>query len=179
VSFYAPLSWRTVLAGKIRVGGLVPIKEDSPAPIVALYTSGGSTTVRGYGDQRLSPMALQDGHWVPTGGNGVFEASIEVRQQLGGALAGVFFLDVGNVSDASGDRQEWLGALRFSALQPSASLGLRYKTPFGPLRLDVGARLPTDFSSGIPFADRFPAVPGGSGHHEPLAAVHVTLGEAY
>jgi outer membrane protein assembly factor BamA len=178
-SFYVPLGWRTVLAGKVKVGGLVPIREDSAAPIVALYTSGGSTTVRGYGDQRLSPMSLQDGHWVPTGGNGVFEASLEVRQQLGGSLAGVFFLDVGNVSEANGSSKEWRGALKFSALQPSAGVGLRYKTPFGPVRLDVGARLPTDFSPGIAFADRFPAVPGTSGHHEPLVAFHLTLGEAY
>jgi translocation and assembly module TamA len=178
LSFYVPLGWRTVLAGRIRVGGLVPLHEDGPASIVALFNSGGANSVRGYGNQRLSPMAFQDGRWVATGGNGVVEGSIEVRQQLGGALGAVVFLDVGNVSKASGDPRAWLQALAPPALQPTFGVGLRYRTPFGPVRLDTGLRLPTDFRSGVAFSDRFPAVPGGS-HHEPLMAVHLTLGEAY
>jgi translocation and assembly module TamA len=178
-SFYVPLGWRTVLAGRIRVGSLVPINETGPASIVALFTSGGSTSVRGYGVQRLSPMALQEGDWVPTGGNGVLEASLELRQQLRGALGGVFFIDVGNVSDASGDAKEWQQVLDPSLLQPTAGLGVRYLTPFGPVRVDVGFRLPTDFRPGIPFDERFPTVPGDSGHREPLVAFHLTLGEAY
>ncbi len=179
VSFYVPLGWRTVLAGRLRVGGLVPINETGPASIVALFTSGGSTTVRGYGTQRLSPMVLQDDLWVPTGGNGVVELSLELRQKLSGALGAVFFVDVGNVSEASGQQKEWLNALTLSKLQPTAGLGLRYRTPFGPVRIDVGFRLPTDLRPDIPFEDRFPAVPGSSGHSEPLMAFHLTLGEAY
>jgi translocation and assembly module TamA len=168
-----------VLAGRIRIGGLVPINETGPASIVALFTSGGSTSVRGYGVQRLSPMALQDGDWVPTGGNGVLEASLELRQQLRGALGGVFFVDVGNVSEASGDAKKWQQVLDPSLLQPTAGLGIRYRTPFGPVRVDVGFRLPTDFRPGIPFEERFPTVPGSSGHREPLMAFHLSLGEAY
>lgn len=179
LSFYVPLGWRTVLAGRVRVGGLVPLNETGPASTVALFTSGGSTSVRGYGYQRLSPMQLQDGNWVPTGGNGVVEGSLELRQKLGGAAGGVLFVDAGNVSTASGDPREWLTALDPGALQFTAGLGLRYRTPFGPVRLDAGLRLPTNFGSGVPFSDRFPAVPGSSGHHEPLLAVHLTLGEAY
>lgn len=179
LSFYLPLGWRSVLAGRIRVGGLVPINEHGPASVVALFTAGGSTSVRGYGYQRLSPMSLQDGHWVPTGGNGVVEFSLELRQRLRGALGGVVFLDVGNVSPASGDPKEWLRALDPTGLQPTAGLGLRYGSPFGPVRFDVGVRLPTNFSAGVAFSDRFPTVPGSSGHREPLMALHLTLGEAY
>jgi translocation and assembly module TamA len=179
VTFYLPLGWQTVLAGRIRVGALVPIDETGRASIVALFTSGGANSIRGYGMQRLSPMQYQDGSWVPTGANGVVEASLELRQRIKGALNGVLFLDVGNTSDASGDRKEWLKALDLSALQPTAGLGLRYATPFGPVRVDVGFRLPTDFTPGLAFQDRFPAVPGTSGHHEPLVAFHLTLGEAY
>ncbi len=179
VSAYVPLGWRTVLAGRVRVGGLVPLKESGPASIIALLTSGGSNSVRGYGNQRLSPMAFQDGRWVPTGGNGLVEASIEVRRQLGVSLGGVVFVDVGNVSEASGNSREWLRALTLSALQPSAGLGLRYKTPFGPVRLDVGLRLPTDLGPHTSFSNRFPAVPGPSNHREPMLAFHLSLGEAY
>jgi translocation and assembly module TamA len=179
VSAYVPLGWRTVLAARVRVGGLVPLKESGPASIIALLTSGGSNSVRGYGNQRLSPMAYQDGHWVPTGGNGLVEGSIELRQQLGVSLGGVVFLDVGNVSEASGNSREWLKALTLADLQPSAGIGLRYKTPFGPVRLDVGVRVPTDLRPSTSFSDRFPAVPGISGHREPMMAVHLSLGEAY
>ncbi len=179
LSFYAPVGWRTVLAGRVRVGGLVPINESGPASIVALFSSGGSNTVRGYGNQRLSPMVYQDGHWVPTGGNGLLEASLELRQQLGGPLGGVVFIDVGNVSEASGAPREWLRALDPAGLQPTFGLGLRYRTPFGPVRLDAGVRVPTNFSHGVSFSNRFPAVPGGSGHREPMMAVQLALGEAY
>jgi translocation and assembly module TamA len=179
-SFYVPLGWRTVLAGRLRVGGLVPIRESGPASIVALFTAGGSNSIRGYGNQRLSPMAFQDGRWVPTGGNGVVEASLELRQQLGVSLGGVVFVDAGNVSNASGSSRAWLRALTLADLQPSAGLGLRYKTPFGPIRLDAGVRIPTDFRPGTSFADRFPAVPGPpDGHREPMMAFHLSLGEAY
>jgi translocation and assembly module TamA len=179
VSVYVPLGWRTVLAARLRIGGLVPINESGPASIVALFTSGGSNTVRGYGNQRLSPMVQQDGHWVPTGGNGIFEASIELRQQLGKVLGLVVFVDVGNVTEASYSPGEWRKVFTPAALQPTAGLGLRYRTPFGPVRFDTGVRLPTNFSSGVSFSDRFPAVPGSSGHREPIVAIHLTLGEAY
>jgi translocation and assembly module TamA len=179
VSFYVPLGWRSVLAGRLRVGGLVPLQESGPASIVALFTSGGSNTVRGYGNQRLSPMVLQDSHWIPTGGNGILEASLELRQQLGKALGLVVFVDVGNVTEASGSPAEWRKVFTPSALQPTAGLGLRYRTPFGPVRFDTGVRLPTDYSSGVSFSNRFPAVPGSSGHHEPIMALHLSLGEAY
>jgi translocation and assembly module TamA len=178
-TFYVPLGWHTVLAGRLRLGALLPINESGRASIVALFTAGGANSVRGYGIQRLSPMQYQDNDWVPTGANGVVELSLEVRQQLRGPLSGVLFLDVGNTSDASGSRTEWLSALDLSKLQPTAGVGLRYGTPFGPVRLDVGFRLPTDFSPGVAFQDRFPAVPGDSGHREPLVAFHLTLGEAY
>lgn len=187
VSAYVPFGWRTVLAARVRVGGLVPLKESGPASIVALFTSGGSNTIRGYGNQRLSPMVRQDDHWVPTGGNGIFEASLEVRQQLGKALGLVVFIDVGNVTGASGSPDEWRKVFTPSALQPTAGVGLRYRTPFGPVRFDTGVRLPTNFSPGVSFSDRFPAVPCGvtggvpscSGHREPIIALHLSLGEAY
>ncbi|HET9553829.1 MAG TPA: BamA/TamA family outer membrane protein [Anaeromyxobacteraceae bacterium] len=176
---YLPLGADTVLAVRARAGALVPLRETSPAPIVALFTAGGATSMRGYDAQRLSPMALQDGRWVPTGGNGLLEGSLELRTSLGGDLGGALFLDAGDVSSATSQPAEWRSVLDPTRLQLALGVGLRYRTPFGPLRLDVAARLPTDWSAGVPFADRFPKVPGGSDHREPIAALHVTLGEAF
>jgi translocation and assembly module TamA len=161
------------------MGAIVPLGETGPAPVVALFTAGGSRSVRGYGASRLSPMALEDGVWVPIGGNGLLDGTLELRTELDGGLGADLFLDAGNVSSASGRPTAWQAALDPTQLQLSVGVGLRYRTLFGPLRADVGLRLPTDWRSGVSFGDRFPAVPGTSGHREPIAAVHLTLGEAF
>ncbi len=177
--FYLPLGQRTVLAGGARVGAIVPIGEKGPMPIVGLYTGGGPRSMRGYGIERLSPMVFQYGQWIPTGGNGIFEGSLELRRALVGDLGGAVFVDAGDVSNASGRPTEWLGALDPSLIQYAVGFGIRYRTPFGPFRADLGFRLPTDFRPGVPFYERFPKVPGGADHREPIVAFHVTLGEAY
>ncbi|HET9599801.1 MAG TPA: BamA/TamA family outer membrane protein [Anaeromyxobacteraceae bacterium] len=180
VRYFQPLGGSSVLAARLRVGAIVPLGESGPAPVVALYTAGGSGGMRGYGAERLSPMVQQeDGTWVPTGGNGMIEGSVELRRGLGGQLVGALFLDVGNVSSSSGSGSAWTEVLDLSKLQAAIGIGIRYRTPFGPFRADLACRLPNDFSAGVPFEQRFPAVPGDSGHHEPIVAFHLTLGEAY
>jgi len=179
VRFFEPLGRDTVLATRLRFGALVPFGETGPAPVVALFTAGGAGSMRGYGAERLSPMADQGGTWVPTGGNGVLEGSVEVRQPLGGSLIGALFFDFGNVSDASGNPAEYRSVLSLSLLQPAIGVGVRYRTPVGPFRADLGCRVPTDWRPGVSFSDRFPPVPGDSGHREPIAVLHIALGEAY
>jgi translocation and assembly module TamA len=169
----------SVLAARGRLGAIVPLNETGPAPIVALFTGGGANSMRGYGSERLSPMAFQDGEWVPTGGNGLLEVSIELRRALSGNVWGAVFLDAGNVSIASGDPTQYRDVLDLSKLQLALGIGVRYRTSVGPFRADLGLRLPTDLSKGVPFEERFPAVPGDSGHREPIAVFHVALGEAY
>ena len=44
----------------------------------------------------------------------------------------------------------WQTALDPTLLQWAAGLGLRYQTPFGPLRIDVGVRLPERLSGSFP-----------------------------
>jgi translocation and assembly module TamA len=179
---FLPLGGSAVLAARARVGLLVPVGEDAPAPIVARFSSGGPNAMRGYYTGRLSPMRLEDGAWVPVGGNGLVDGSVELRLRLWGSVGGVLFVDAGNVSLASSRPSEWQVALDPTTLQWAAGLGLRYRTPFGPVRLDVGARLPSDWAAGVPFDLRFPPVPTPEGervHREPLVTFHLTLGEAF
>jgi translocation and assembly module TamA len=117
--------------------------------------------------------------WVPTGGNGLLEGSVEVRRTLRGSLIGALFLDAGNVSGASGSPSHYRDVFDLSELQLALGVGVRYRTPVGPFRADVATRLPTDWSSDIPFSERFPPVPGDSGHREPIVVIHVALGEAF
>jgi translocation and assembly module TamA len=177
--WFHPLGAGSVIAARGRFGAIVPLNEHGPAPIVALFTAGGANSMRGYGSQRLSPMAFQDGEWVPTGGNGLIEGSVEVRRVLAGSLVGAVFVDAGNVSTASGVPTQYREVLDLSKLQYALGIGVRYRTAVGPLRADFAVRLPDDLSKGVPFQERFPAVPGDSGHREPIAVFHIALGEAF
>lgn len=72
---------------------------------------------------------------VPLGGLTLWEASAEVRYPISGALTGAVFADASDVT-----RTET--TFHFEYLHLSAGLGLRYATPVGPVRLDVGYRVP-------------------------------------
>lgn len=71
----------------------------------------------------------------PLGGLSLWEASAELRFPVLGALSGATFCDT---SDASPQQVK----LRFDYLHLSCGLGLRYDTPVGPIRADVGVRVP-------------------------------------
>jgi outer membrane protein assembly factor BamA len=71
----------------------------------------------------------------PLGGFTLWEASLELRFPLSGSLSGVAFADA---SDVTRD----VGHVRFNVPHLSVGPGLRYMTPVGPLRLDIGYRIP-------------------------------------
>jgi surface antigen Omp85-like protein/surface antigen-like variable number repeat protein len=73
--------------------------------------------------------------FLPLGGLSLWEASLELRLQLSDTVSFVPFVDASNVT-----RQK--GRLNFKEPHPSTGAGLRYDTPVGPLRLDVGYALP-------------------------------------
>ncbi len=176
-AFY-PVRPGMVLAARARIGALVPVGETGEPPLIARFTAGGPLSMRGYYTRRLSKMVLRGGEWVPVGGNGLADGSIELRFDIAGALGGALFLDGGSVADASSVPSAWQTALDPTRLQWAAGVGLRYETPFGPFRLDVASRLPTG-RGGV-----FPPVPytfwpDGTPHSEPIVAVHIALGEAF
>jgi translocation and assembly module TamA len=137
--------------------------------------------------------------FVPVGGNGLLDGSLELRFPLPGSWGGAVFVDYGNVSLPSALPSAWQGALDLSLLQWASGLALRYRTPLGPFRVDMGVRLPTSITSGgglFGASFHFPTVPviqcldrntnqtiacpGGTlQHSEPIVAVHISLGEAF
>ena len=195
---YLPLGKRVVLAARTRVGMLVPVKEEGEPPIVARFNGGGPQSQRGYYTGRLSPMVLRSGDWVPVGGNGMADGSVELRVDLSKSWGGALFVDAGNVSRPSAQPNGYQPALDPTLLQWAAGLGVRYRTPFGPIRFDVGVQVPTDLAGGVPFEHRFPTVPSVENagapiydktgavvgyvpgvHREPWIAFHVSVGEAF
>lgn len=175
---FLPLGPRFVLAARVRAGALIPVSEKGDPPIIARFFAGGPQSMRGYYTRRLSPMVRQRGDFVPVGGNGLADGSLELRFDVTGNLGGAVFLDGGNVSVSSALPTAYQTALDPSRLQWAAGLGLRYRTPFGPLRVDVASRLPSDFRVNVPFALRFPTVPA-TDHREPIIAIHLSIGEAF
>ena len=73
--------------------------------------------------------------WRPLGGVTLWEASVELRFPISGDLSGVAFADS---SDVTRD----VGHIRLNVPHLSVGPGLRYQTPVGPLRLDIGYRVP-------------------------------------
>lgn len=118
------------------------------------FFGGGSQSVRGFGQNLLGPrvlvadqredcpdeflepcvrrLAAEDPGAFderPRGGNAAFEMSLELRQTLTANWAFVLFLDGGGI-------WEDLSEIRAPTWTPGA--GLRFLTPVGPLRLDIG-----------------------------------------
>ena len=71
----------------------------------------------------------------PLGGMSLWELSAELRFLVSGPLASALFCDTSDVSPKKLD-------LRFDYLHLSCGSGLRYATPVGPIRFDVGYRVP-------------------------------------
>jgi outer membrane protein assembly factor BamA len=72
---------------------------------------------------------------VPLGGLSIWESSVELRFPLSGSLSAATFCDASDVSPSRTN-------LRPGHPHLSCGFGLRYGTPVGPVRLDVGYRIP-------------------------------------
>jgi translocation and assembly module TamA len=119
-----------VLAGKVAVGTLVGAPSLGDIPATRRFYAGGGGSVRGYAYQAISPRDAANNE---LGGRSYVTASLEARFKVTDAIGVVPFLDFGSVSLNS--------APGFSDIRAGAGVGLRYATPFGPLRLDVAVPL--------------------------------------
>lgn len=121
---------RFVLAGRLSAGTLVGGDDLSAIPATRRFFSGGGGSVRGYAFQEITPYnAAGDG----TGGQSYLTANLEARINITETIGIVPFLDIGTVSDNT--------VPDFDDIKMGAGVGLRYMTPFGPLRLDVAVPL--------------------------------------
>jgi outer membrane protein assembly factor BamA len=115
-----------------------------------------------------APAVVDDRCRSPTGGFTLWEASAELRYVLAGPLSVAAFCDSSDVSPRVND-------FRFDHLHLSCGGGGRYDTPAGPIRLDVGYRIPgMQVLGGLTPDEREPERLFGI----PIA-VHIGIGEAY
>ena len=137
-----------VFANSIRLG-FAKALAGSFVPTSQLFFSGGGNSLRGFpideaGPQRLVPFCnvLQGQSGcvnvtVPVGGRQLFILNSEVRFPLHiiNALGGVVFYDGGNVYNA-------INLPSFiNGYSNTVGIGLRYATPIGPVRIDLGRNL--------------------------------------
>ncbi len=126
---YLPIGRRLVVANRLRVG-TIDAADDLAAnvPFYKRFFLGGATSLRGWGRYEVSPLS---GFGLPIGGFSMVEGSAEVRLPVWGKIGAVGFVDYGNV---------WAEPWTFDAsdLRVAVGPGLRYLTPIGPARIDIG-----------------------------------------
>lgn len=183
---YLPLG-RHVLAARILAGFLLPASGETSSVLTRFYL-GGTNTLRGFGNRELAPSVVVDctasscGNFVkqliPVGGNGMLGATLELRLVLPAKFGLVFFLDAGEV-------QPHVADLHLSQLNYAVGVGLRYRTVFGPVRLDFGYRISNPQLSIVdtndqPFQMRC-GVQGNQGSYACITryAFHFSIGEAF
>lgn len=105
------------------------------------FYSGGPNSNRGYiyngvGLHANVPLRLSGtAPWSPVGGLTLWESALELRFSFTENLGAILFLD-------GSDVRSGVGEIRFDRPHLSGGLGLRYATPVGPVRVDVGYRIP-------------------------------------
>jgi outer membrane protein assembly factor BamA len=139
--------------------------DPSAEPVIPLperFFAGGANGLRGFALNQAGPRDLLTGQVL--GGEAVFVNSLELRTPplelpyLADNLSFAFFHDAGNVFSSVGDMGrgllQWVQKDRelctseatasqcnFAYLSHALGLGIRYRTPIGPVRLDVGYNL--------------------------------------
>ena len=154
---YYRLPGNMVLARQLTVGVIKPfslapgISESDAVPLPERFFGGGNLTHRGFGENQAGPrdigaMVGPDG--TPTqptgfaiGGNALLFHNTELRFPLLGAnIDGVFFHDMGNIySDLSSlsFRFKQQNNQDFNYMVHAVGFGIRYRTPVGPIRVDL------------------------------------------
>ena len=133
---YIKLGDVALIAAQVRAGNIRPHGvPDERVPFFKRYFLGGSTNLRGWGRFEVAPLS---GDGLPNGGTQFATGSVELRAPLFGQLSGVLFVDAGAVW---GDPLAPPEVSNDTGWRYDIGPGLRYQTPIGPIRLDVGYQL--------------------------------------
>jgi outer membrane protein insertion porin family len=127
-------------------------------PASERFFAGGDTTVRGFALDRLGTDETLDPQGFPQGGNGMLILNLETRAPYWKSMQFVWFLDAGNVYKYASD-------IRLDEMRVSSGVGVRYRSPIGPLRVDWGWKLSTRLEL--------------TGGRERSNIWHISLGQAF
>ncbi len=142
-SHYFPMPRGAVLEVRGRLGLAQPYGSTDKVPIYERFFAGGAYTIRGYEERKVGPVSNNSSH-DPLGGASMAVGNIEYTYPLFGFLKVAAFYDVGNVWEKIGDifsNKDANGVSDSGGLKSGFGLGLRIKTPIGPIMLDYGIPL--------------------------------------
>ncbi len=129
-SFYYSILESLVLEIKGRTGMAAPYASTDKVPIYERFFAGGATTIRGYKQRAVGP---RDSRNNVLGGDAMIIGNAELTFPIWKKLMkGAVFYDVGNVMR---DAEE---LFTNTSYKQAAGIGIRVKTPIGPLKLDYG-----------------------------------------
>ena len=129
-SFYHSLLDNVVLELKGRGGVAGAYGDTKETPVYERFYAGGARTIRGYSERSVGP---RDSAGHSLGGDAMILGNAEVTFPIfKKMIKGAVFYDVGNVTADIGDIFGDFG------YKQAAGLGVRVKTPIGPLKLDYG-----------------------------------------
>ena len=137
------------------IPGPPEVIEDLPAS--ERFFAGGDTTIRGFALDTVGVPATISANGFPVGGNAVVILNGELRVPVWREVGAVLFADGGNVFERASD-------VNFSELRGALGFGVRYRSPIGPIRIDLGFKL-----------DRREL----GGQLEPRMVWHLSIGQAF
>jgi outer membrane protein assembly complex protein YaeT len=126
-------------------------------PASERFFAGGDTTIRGYATDTVGAPNTIASTGFPAGGNAMIILNTEVRVPVYHGFGAVAFIDGGNVFLHTTE-------MSLAQLRGSVGFGLRYRSPVGPIRLDLGFKL-----------DRRTI----GGRLEPRTVLHFSIGQAF
>lgn len=152
LGYYIPVGEHTLRFGA-RAGTISPVGDTKSIPIDLRYFNGGAQSVRSFQERSLGFRDPLSGE--PIGGEfySVFNVEYDIPVNAFEGLSVVPFVDAGNLLRDADDAG-------FDDMRYAVGLGIRYKTPIGPLRAEYGYN-----------PDRWPG--------EPQGTFHVGFGFAY
>jgi outer membrane protein insertion porin family len=148
-SYFKPIWFGHILSGRVEGGYAFGWGEDGQVPIFERFYLGGPNSLRGWKFRQVSPV---DSTGFPVGGTTEVLANLEYLIPLPFGLRLAGFFDVGNVYAS--------GATNLFKVRSDVGAGIRWLSPFGPIRVDYGIKL--DRSS-----------------HEDLGAFQFSVGSAF
>lgn len=130
-SYYKSFFEIFVLELQSRMGVAKAYGKSDEVPIYERYFAGGATTIRGYKQRGVGPR--DPGSNAALGGDSMVIYNAEVTFPIfKNILKGAVFYDIGAVHEKPGD------IFSTKDYRAGVGIGLRVKTPIGPVKLDYG-----------------------------------------
>jgi outer membrane protein insertion porin family len=134
-SYFQPLPWLNHVLSFRFLAGYSLGWSNEPVPLFERFYLGGSNSLRQFKSLQVSP---KDSTGTRIGGNSELLFSVEYQIPLVFGLKAAVFTDIGQVwgPDIAAGTKIDLSDLRYGV-----GAGLRWNSPFGPIRIDYGIKL--------------------------------------